>query len=220
MNTNLLIGGVAAVSFSAGAGISYLLTKRVMTTRFEEIITQELADAKKYYEARQPTKKPATPGDELLKRGYHDQVRAYREFQVDTTIDAPEKSEPEEEDWDWVTELAGRNEDEPYVIHHDEFTADQPEYDKVCLTYYEKDDVVLDDRVTPLPDVDLIIGNANLQRFGHGSKKKDVVFIRNEHLETDWEVTRKLGDYAEEVLGFIQHDDGPGKVLKFHRERE
>lgn len=89
----------------------------------------------------------------------------------------------------------------PYVISHDEYFASEEEYDNISLTYYEEDDTLVDERDSPINEVDKVVGDEALARFGHGSKDKNVVYIRNEKLEIDYEITRSNGSYVVEVLG-------------------
>lgn len=129
-------------------------------------------------------------------------------------------SEPESEDdsdeypdenqgWDYETELARRSGDKPYVITHDEYFEGDKEYEQVQLTYFELDDVLCDDRDQPVPDTEATVGDDNLTRFGTASKDPNVVYIRNDARDIDFEVVRSTGSYSKEVLGF---DDTPGEL--------
>jgi hypothetical protein len=69
----------------------------------------------------------------------------------------------------------------------------------------------------PIPDVNATVGDGNLDRFGHRSKDPRVVYIRNEKLGIEYEVCKSDGSYAEEVGGFIKHDNRP-KIRKFRKE--
>lgn len=108
--------------------------------------------------------------------------------------------------WDYETELARRSGDSPYIITEEEFLENATNYAQIPLTYFEEDDVLVDDGEDIVPDSD-IIGEENLARFGHGTKDKNGLFVRNEDLETDFEIKRSNGSYTREVLGFIEHSD-------------
>lgn len=109
-------------------------------------------------------------------------------------------------DWNYHKELAKRSPVRPYVIHIDE-REEQP-YDEITLTYYEGDDVLCDERdeVIGNPDRDRMVGETNLERFGHGSNNDHVVYIRNDKLEAQYEIVRSPNSYAKEVHGF-EHAD-------------
>lgn len=127
--------------------------------------------------------------------------------------DIEEKSEPEvrnifrdarvEDNWDYHKERTQRSPLRPYVIHRDE-RDDQQTYDGVTFTYYEADDVLCNERdeVIPVDERDKLIGEANLEKFGHGSGDASIVYIRNDQLEMDIEMVRSPNSYAEEVHGF------------------
>jgi hypothetical protein len=110
--------------------------------------------------------------------------------------------------WNYDEELATRSELEPYIIHHDEYFQGEKEYQQNTLTYYAEDGVLCDERDSPIHDSEAIVGDANLMRFGHGSKDNNILYVRNDRLELDLEVVRSNGSYTREVLG-IRHSDEP-----------
>lgn len=118
---------------------------------------------------------------------------------------------PPEDEWDWAKERAQRSPLKPYVIHREE-RDEQDAYDAVTFTYYEADDVVCNERdeVIPSEDRERIFGEANLEKFGHGSDDSAIVYVRNNQLEMDIEIVRSPNSFAEEVHGFepeIKHSD-------------
>jgi hypothetical protein len=126
-----------------------------------------------------------------------------------------------EDTWDYHEELKRRSPDIPYVIHIDE--SDEMEgYQKVTLTYYEVDDVLCNERdeiVDPDYERDRLIGERNLNLFGHGSNQADVVYIRNDQLEIVFEVCKSPNSFAEEVHGF-RHESWDRGNLERMRARE
>lgn len=112
--------------------------------------------------------------------------------------------EPEEFDVD--DELDKKAEGRPYILEYQEFEENENDHSQSTLTYYEEDDVLVDDRDQPITNVQGVIGVENL-KFGYGSNDKNVVYICNPRFNADYEVVRSNGSYAEIVLGFIQHSD-------------
>ncbi|QAU06290.1 hypothetical protein SEA_RICKMORE_56 [Gordonia phage Rickmore] len=90
---------------------------------------------------------------------------------------------------------------QPYIISVSEFMENDPQYSQNTISYYQGDSVLADDSDQPIPDINSIVGERNLQRFGEGSGDPNIVFVRNDRLEVDFEITQSLGTYAEEVLG-------------------
>lgn len=137
-------------------------------------------------------------------------------------IFAEDQPQPEEDGaWNYEAELAGRDTTEPYVIHQDEYMENEPEHSQVTVTYYDGDDVLVDERERPIPDVDETIGLEATKLFGHGSTDPNIVYVRNDRLDLDFEVVLSTGKYAEIVLGFedpsgqLEHSDRRGS-----RQRE
>jgi hypothetical protein len=64
-------------------------------------------------------------------------------------------------------------------------------FEKITLTYYPRDRVLLDDEEDPIEDVANTVGWRNLSQFGGESEDPDVVFVRNRRLETDFEVIKE-----------------------------
>lgn len=110
-----------------------------------------------------------------------------------------------EDNWDYQKELSRRSPTEPYVIHIDE--REEFEYEEVTLTYYEADDVLCNERDEIVEDREQTVGEKSLDRFGHGSGDPSVVYVRNDSLETVFEVIKSPNSYAEEVHGF-KHSSG------------
>jgi hypothetical protein len=103
-----------------------------------------------------------------------------------------------DDQWDYEAELAVRNENAPYVIHRDEFVLEEMGYEQTTVTYYAGDDIMTDVNDVPIYNHASMI---HPLKFGHGSGDQNVVYIRNESLELEWEVLLHNGRYAVEVLG-------------------
>lgn len=111
------------------------------------------------------------------------------------------------EDWDAEAEEANRNPERPYVISHDEFMENSYEHSQTTLTYFEGDDVLAESDDSVVFEVEAVVGMDNLGRFGHGSRSPNVVYIRNERTESDYEVVKTDGSYSEIAHGGLRHSD-------------
>lgn len=105
----------------------------------------------------------------------------------------------------------------PYVIPVDEFFQDEQDHEKLTITYYEKDDTLVDERNQPIPDVEGTIGGQSLERFGDMSKDANIVYVRNYRLECDFEVVLDKASYTETILG-IKDDEHTKTKIKRMRE--
>jgi hypothetical protein len=123
-----------------------------------------------------------------------------------------------QDEWDAHKERSQRSPLRPYIIHRDE-RSEQQAYDEVTLTFYEADDVLCNesDEVIADDERERMIGEANLEKFGHGSGDATIVYIRNDQLECDFEVIRSPNSYAEEVHGF---EPDPPELRHSHHRRD
>lgn len=236
-NNPAVLIGVAVVAAGAAGFIAWKISEKRTSARYEEILKDEIEQAKELYmrlgkagdySTPESTVKALVP-DEVV-----DAVVSYsgREKQggirYDKVSDVP-APEPMEETvqvvatektvnvfvesavdpsvWDYNHEIANREPDKPYVISLAEFRENEEGHEQQTLQYYQGDDVLCDSRDEPIDAVDYTVGDDNLVRFGHGSEDNNVVYIRNERLDTDFEVLRSAGHYQKEVLGLEPKED-------------
>ena len=190
--------GAGAILVGAALGIvAYFRLKKQLEDQFEVRLRFEVEDTKNFY-AR------------LHKKA---------EFEDPTTL--AEVYEEVVEEQEYISEaMPDQPTDKPYVISWEEFAGAAREYDQDTLTYFEGDDVLSDGRDAVVDDVDNIVGAANLLRFGDQSRDNNIVYIRNDKLGLDFEIVRSKGNYAKEVLGFIEHSEPRGRPRKFRRDYE
>jgi hypothetical protein len=117
-------------------------------------------------------------------------------------------------DWDWDVEKALRTQGGTYVIHKEEYG--ETDNNEVTLSYYAGDDVLCDQQDRIVDNQYSLVADC-LNKFGHGSHDRNVVYVRNEELEIDMEVIKSDKTYAEEVHGF-KHEDPPRKRVPKYRD--
>jgi len=102
------------------------------------------------------------------------------------------------DEWDYELEYNSRKSHLPYVIHVEEYKLNELGCGQDTVTYYEVDDVLVDsaDRV-----IDNHYAKLGPLLWNHGSLDANVVYIRSETLNMEWEVLRSESSYALEVLG-------------------
>jgi hypothetical protein len=126
-----------------------------------------------------------------------------------------------EDDYDENDEEALKSMGKPYVITEDAFGENEDGYEEMQVTWYEKDQVLADDRDEVIDDADDLVGEINMTKFGQGSGDKHVVFIQNDEKELVLEVARSRGSYAEEVAGLRHSDeDYRSSIRKFRGDDE
>lgn len=241
----LILGGFV-VGAGLGGALGFYLTRLKLETKYIQIAEDEIDEMRKHYRdkttALENTVAKPKLAEIVREQGYSEEppmAVTPPTAVVNAAKDSPEDPRPEPKDknvfdrppltaeevgeplvdnhWDYEKERARRSKNRPYPIHRDEMDENE-EYDAVTYTYYEEDDVLCNERdeVIGKEDRDRLIGEANLNRFGHGSGDPAIVFIRNDALEMQMEVVRSSKSYAEEVHG-LQHSESFARTHR--RER-
>lgn len=228
----LIVALTASLSAVGGAAAGYTVAMKKLEKQFAELAGQEIAEAKAYYQRLYKTDDFSTPEDAVRALGVsprlEDAVTAIEVYQghraggdekqlgpVDYTRFAENKPSLTEvvhnvftdsKVVDVVPEEEDRDPEHPYLITKEECFESATEFDQVTVTYYVGDDVLVDDKESPIDEVDEIVGVSNLQRFGEGSGDPNVVYVRNNRLGLDYEIVRSKGKYAVDVLGLPDPD--------------
>ena len=188
--------------FTAGAAVGSLVTWKGLKTKYEQLIQEEVDTFKEEY-AR------------CMDRGSTevDTCEDGEDYQCDEGDDdtTPDFDDGEMIDYhrlaskyqesSKVAENSGEGEGDkeapyingPYVIAPNDFGDGNYDYEMHCLTYYA-DGVLANDWDEQL-DIDETIGLESLEHFGDYAE--DVVHVRNERLEADYEVVRDCRSYAD-----------------------
>lgn len=104
----------------------------------------------------------------------------------------------DDDDWNSELEMMSRSTTAPYILHKDEFYAEEKGYTQNTLTYYAGDEIMADEEEAPIYNHEKVTGPL---KFGHGSGDQNVVYIRNDRLKAEYEILLDSGLYSEEVLG-------------------
>lgn len=110
----------------------------------------------------------------------------------------------DESDEAFQAAVAARTTKAPYIISHDEYMANEKEYRQITVTYYAGDEVLVDaEDDQPIVKAERSVGVENLQ-FGLWSGDQNVVYIRSDPFECEFEVLYHEGKYSEVVLGLTE----------------
>ena len=233
----IIVGAISAVSFASGAVLSFFYTRKKLRLEYDVVMEREIANAREFYKVRYKKDEYATPeaaAQNLIQPSVKEAAEALAKYQG--KIEEPELPSVEDaveevksvfdeissvdREFDLDEEMKHRDEGEPYVVEIDDYMRNDAEHDQDTFTYFEGDDVLVNSEDKPVDDVDRLVGDANLQKFGYGSKDHNIVYVRNERLRMDFEIVRSRNKYAEEVLGFVEHSDGRPKIRKFRGDDE
>lgn len=127
-------------------------------------------------------------------------------------------------DWDYEEEEAKRKGQQIYIIHEDEFHAQEMDFHQTSATFYEGDEILADENNVPIYQHPQIVGEFV---FGHGSSDPNICFVRNEKRQCEYEILRHTGMYSQVALGLdiednqraverrdLRHSSAPGKFRK------
>lgn len=115
-----------------------------------------------------------------------------------------ENEATEDDVWDYEAEMRTRDSEEPYVLHKDEFYADEMDFHQRTYTYFDGDDIMADEDERPVYNYSQIVGEL---KFGHGSGDPKVVYIRNEKRKEEYEIVKDPGLFSIEVAGLEIEDN-------------
>ena len=191
MNMNNTLTNV--IIFVAGAAIGSAVTYKIVKTKYERILQEEIDDVKATYANREITVK--------------DVVEACVENNIDVNFDI-RPTEEEREEYEsivksenylgYTTEKISNEKEEPdmvkpYVISPGE--VGDCDYPVISLTYYEGDEILTDEYDKIISNVDELVGEDFADHFGE--YEDDSVFVRNEEQEVDYEILKDYRSYAE-----------------------
>lgn len=227
MKLNILKG---ALIFVAGGATGAFVYKKLMQDKYEETVKEEMEDIKNFYsneynerldelqrdlninitntdlrermvnlvssvvEEEEDITEAEFEAGELSKWESLLNKEGYKEKEEEPVEEFPSKYYPPKEKREVASWAI------PKVISLEDFMDDS--YEKETLTYYNEDDTLVDEAEDPVVNVDDIIGDG-LIRFGELSEDDNVVYVRNERFQIDYEVIRVFGSYSRSVLGII-----------------
>ena len=209
-SVGFFVGGFA-VGAVFGFFWGYRYNKEAIKAEAYKQSEKEVAKIRDLYQAKAVAAQPKPTVEEMIEEKGYSVIAPTPERPLPPPVPVQEpvevviiedKSKSKDEGWHYPLEQQGRSPGHPYVIHQDEFKANEHGYDQVTYTFYEVDEVMVEESGTrqPLDHVDFTVGLSNL-KWGHGSDDPDVVYVRNDRLEMEMEICRLHKSYEEEVMG-------------------
>jgi len=220
MNSNLVWGvtvvGVAVASATAG----YFFAKKKLDAQYAQSLSEEIEATKEYYAVLHKGPGFSTPEEAAKTLGVEVEeervqvvtaAAALTTYQGNVKTANPDKvvnifakRNPDVDSSQVVPEeeLRNRSEQIAYIITGEEFEQNEDGYDQVTYTWYEGDKTLAGEQDEILTDIDNLVGQHNLQMFGHRSGDVNIVNVRNDTMRLDIQIVRSEGEYAVEVAGF------------------
>jgi hypothetical protein len=212
MNRNLITLGAAVIASAAGGAVGgYFFAKRQLETKYADLASMEIDQARVHYARlykRDEFMSPAKAVEVLIPEGDDPKVNAAADA-LTAYQGAP--AETKEEAKVVVNNIFANgpaipvvvDEDEPHLIPEEEYLANETGYEQYSMTYYLGDGVLADDRDQPVEGdkLDETVGDNNLTHFQNLPENEHIIYVRNNKLRAEFEISKSDGNYAEEVLG-------------------
>lgn len=185
-NSNIIF---FAAGLGVGAGAAYFALK----DRFNKLLDEEVSDLKEYYEDKYKTEENVTNvmtevSEELDKEepDYNGIIEKLNYNQFSTVVKGEEDHKIEEK---------------PYIISTEEYN-DDVNYDKMLLSYFCEDEILIDAQTDELIDnIGRIVGFDNLEQLS--STDDGEICIRNEVEGCDYRVILEVGSYETYLSGDV-----------------
>lgn len=174
-------------------------------------------------------KERIAPSNEELYTAYHN-IRPSAEVveglkETVTDLGYARKEETVKEEADATLKESGykyieedRDINTPYVIPVQSYMDGEELYSQFTFTYYAGDKTLVNEADEIVTDINGVIGYHNLDKFGEESGNDDTVYVRNDRLESDYEVLRDPGKYSQNVMGVDTWDETPEPPIRKFRD--
>lgn len=178
------------IIFAVGALVGSAVTWKYFKTKYERIANEEIESVRSYYKSKN-TPEGAAETSEEPEAGLKEKIAARKKERIAERDTAKDICEKEGYAIDNAEEGDDEEMDKPYVIPPEEFGDD---YKTESLNYYT-DGVLADDSGNIIENVGGIVVEDFAEHFGE--YEDDSVFVRNDLLETDYEILMEYRTYAE-----------------------
>lgn len=181
MNKNILSN---VIMFATGAAIGSVVTWKLLKTKYENLVQEEVAAIREVYAMEQECNEDDTESEDDEEDDAQDKEE-YKKIASRYSNDDEDEDEEEEEE--------GEEMIEPYVIVPEEF--DENGYDTATLFYYADGVLAYGDTNEVVENVEDLVCEDFADHFGE--YEADSVFVRNDNLKMDFEILRDLRPYSE-----------------------
>lgn len=182
---------INVLMFAAGAAIGSAVTYKVVKTKYERLIDEEIESVKAAFASNEvdvaQEKPEEVEGQTAI--NWEDLEDLDEEDEDDDTTDYERLVNKYSKEKGGAEEMAER----PYVISPYDY-GELDDYHQFELTYYA-DGTLEDEDYNIVDDVDDLIGQTSLYTFGE--YEDDSVFVRNDRLRADFQILKDYRTYEE-----------------------
>lgn len=188
---------INVLMFAAGAAIGSVVTWKVVEARYERIVQEELESIRETFTVvgSDDPQEQTEESDEEGRPECTGQINWDELEDLDEENEDDDKAQYAKIVKNYTNEKGGAimTTKEPYVISPYDF-GELDDYHQIELTYYA-DGILEDEEYHIVTNADELIGPKAL--FTFGEYEDDSVFVRNEHLMTDFQILKDYRTYSE-----------------------
>jgi hypothetical protein len=226
MDKRLILALTASFSAAAGALAGYKVAVQRLNEKYNILMEDEIARTRAYYAKVAKADEYETPADAAEALGIPDAVvdavksyspTDYTKFANVESVSVEVHGAPHTSIVEVEKNVFDRDPEVPYLIDYETFMADDEGFEQHTITFFAGDGVLSDDQDMAMSDDEISkrVGVDNLLEFGNGT----LIFVRNEKLKTDFEITKSTGSYGHEVAG-LQHSDATFEPIRRRRSAD
>jgi hypothetical protein len=178
------------IAFGAGVGAGVASAWLVMRKHYEDLADEEIESVKEFYKKSNPEIEKKKEVVKILNDSKSSIVLGETDSTEHIAYEKIAKRYSHSE-----SEAKAETTDKPYVITPEMFVAENRDWDKITLTWYSRNGLLVTEEDEPI-DIRASIGEEALSRIGE--YEKGVVYVRNERLEIDYEVILDTGSFYPE----------------------
>lgn len=168
--------------FTLGAAVGSVVTWKILKTKYEEKLNEEIESVKETFSSKQTEKKTEAISEPVKTKEQRMSPTSYGQMTMNLGYTSSSDAVCDEK--------------EISIIMPDEF-GQFSDYKQMYLTYYADNVLAHDDDDGLLDDVENTIGSEFLDRFGE--YEAGVVHVRNDALMTDFEISLDTRPYSAVV---------------------
>lgn len=204
-----------------GAGVSSIIWSRYADKRefeaFEEGREKEINHQKAFKRTMDPNHPEHFHVADYLQKEFEKAKEELREEEIEEVTELIKELEYDdigedlEKDFETTNYLSNRDKSKPYLISVDEFqeqhVVGDDAHDKYTFRYFSDGVVADDDTDRVLDNHEEFMGTEFQDRFGFLSESKEVVYVRNENNQVDYEIVKDDQTYTEYMSGYNDEEE-------------
>lgn len=210
MQWKVKAGLVCASFFFSGTALGAGMTLQFLEKKYKALAEEEIESAKKFLSMKYKTGDFASPVDLVEEKAVDitESLVERLQYAPKSQNDLVVNGRPVQEivtnvyaslQFDFERESKKRENNRPYIITVDQFLANPEGHEQVTVEWTGFHLMVPDVRHGGMSvDVDEVDEN-HLHQFGYGSGDENIVYIRNDELERDYEILKETRDPEESL---------------------